>query len=54
MRWAQWESSLALNWLTDVADTTACGKAFQELITRELNEWRRVSVPARGFISFHS
>ena len=39
----QWSSSLDLNWLTEQAETTSGGSAFQSFITLTLNEFLRTS-----------
>ena len=53
VRFAQCRSSLALNWLTDEADTTEAGSEFQSFMILVLKVFLRVSDLALGFSSFH-
>ena len=49
----QWWSSLALNWETDLAKTTAPGNEFQSSTSLQLNAWFRLAVFTLGLLSFH-
>ena len=53
IRFAQCRLSLALNWLTDEADTMEAGSEFQSLTTLVLKAFLRVSDLALGFSIFH-